>query len=114
LTYEGYQVDVAYDGLSGLNLAKENHPDLAIIDWMLPNLDGLDVCRRLRQHSNLPIIILTARDTVSDKVQGLDAGADDYLVKPCNFDELLARIRAQFSAGAAASTRSAPLRRLEA
>jgi two-component system response regulator MprA len=96
LTYEGYQVDVAYDGLSGLNLAKENHPDLAIIDWMLPNLDGLDVCRRLRQHSNLPIIILTARDTVSDKVQGLDAGADDYLVKPCNFDELLARIRAQF------------------
>jgi len=94
LSYEGYLVDIATDGRSGLNLARENHPDLVILDWMLPGLDGLEVCRRLRQGGSLPILMLTAKDTVQDRVQGLDAGADDYLVKPFNLDELSARLRA--------------------
>jgi two-component system response regulator MprA len=94
LSYEGYMVDIATDGRSGLNLARENHPDLVILDWMLPGLDGLEVCRRLRQGGSLPILMLTAKDTVQDRVQGLDAGADDYLVKPFNLDELSARLRA--------------------
>ncbi|MDO9349224.1 MAG: response regulator transcription factor, partial [Anaerolineales bacterium] len=94
LTYEGYQVDIATDGRSGLNLARDRHPDLIILDWMLPGMDGLEVCRRLRTGGSLPILMLTAKDTIQDRVQGLDAGADDYLVKPFNLDELLARIRA--------------------
>lgn len=94
LTYEGYQVDIATDGRSGLNLARNRHPDLVILDWMLPGMDGLEVCRRLRTGGSLPILMLTAKDTIQDRVQGLDAGADDYLVKPFNLDELLARIRA--------------------
>lgn len=96
LAYEGYTVDVATDGRSGLNLAHDNHPDLVIIDWMLPGLDGLEVCRRLRMQGGLPILMLTAKDTIQDRVQGLDAGADDYIVKPFNLDELTARIRALF------------------
>lgn len=96
LAYEGYTVDVATDGRTGLNLAHDNHPDLVIIDWMLPGLDGLEVCRRLRLQGGLPILMLTAKDTIQDRVQGLDAGADDYLVKPFNLDELTARIRALF------------------
>jgi two-component system response regulator MprA len=94
LTYEGYRVDVAPDGTAGLALARESPPDLVILDWMLPGLDGLEVCRRLRAAGNLPILMLTAKDAVADRVEGLDAGADDYLVKPFEFDELLARIRA--------------------
>lgn len=94
LAYEGYQVDIATDGRSGLNLARDRHPDLIILDWMLPGMDGLEVCRRLRTGGSLPILMLTAKDTIQDRVQGLDAGADDYLVKPFNLDELLARIRA--------------------
>jgi len=94
LNYEGYQVDVAEDGLSGLVAAHNHSPDLVILDWMLPGLDGLEVCRRLREASNLPILILTAKDTLADRVEGLDAGADDYLVKPFELEELLARIRA--------------------
>lgn len=94
LTYEGYQVDIATDGRSGLNLARDRHPDLVILDWMLPGMDGLEVCRRLRTGGSLPILMLTAKDTIQDRVQGLDAGADDYLVKPFNLDELLARMRA--------------------
>lgn len=94
LAYEGYQVDIATDGRSGLNLARDRHPDLVILDWMLPGMDGLEVCRRLRTGGSLPILMLTAKDTIQDRVQGLDAGADDYLVKPFNLDELLARIRA--------------------
>lgn len=94
LTYENYRVDVAADGPTGLTLARENPPDLVILDWMLPGLDGLEVCRRLRAGGTMPILMLTAKDTVSDRVQGLDAGADDYLVKPFSFDELLARLRA--------------------
>jgi two-component system response regulator MprA len=96
LAYEGYTVDVATDGRTGLNLAHDHHPDLVILDWMLPGMDGLEVCRRLRLQSGLPILMLTAKDTIQDRVQGLDAGADDYIVKPFNLDELTARIRALF------------------
>ena len=94
LTYEGYRVDVAADGPGGLALARENPPDVVILDWMLPGMDGLEVCRRLRAGGPVPILMLTAKDSVGDRVQGLDAGADDYLVKPFAFDELLARLRA--------------------
>jgi len=94
LTYEGYRVDVAADGPNGLSLARENPPDVVILDWMLPGMDGLEVCRRLRAGGAVPILMLTAKDAVGDRVLGLDAGADDYLVKPFAFDELLARIRA--------------------
>jgi two-component system response regulator MprA len=94
LAYEGYLVDIATEGRMGLNLARDHHPDLVILDWMLPGMDGLEVCRRLRTGGSLPILMLTAKDTIQDRVQGLDAGADDYLVKPFNLDELLARIRA--------------------
>jgi two-component system response regulator MprA len=94
LSYEGYVVDIATDGRSGLNLANEHHPDLIILDWMLPGLDGLEVCRRLRLGGSVPIMMLTAKDTVQDRVLGLDEGADDYLVKPYREEELLARMRA--------------------
>ena len=96
LAYEGYAVDVATDGRTGLNLAHDHHPNLVILDWMLPGMDGLEVCRRLRLQGGLPILMLTAKDTIQDRVQGLDAGADDYIVKPFNLDELTARIRALF------------------
>ena len=96
LTYEGYIVDVAYDGQSGLEQAKREPPDLVMLDVMMPGLDGLEVCRQLRASPNgdVPILMLTAKDAVPDRVAGLDAGADDYLVKPFAFNELLARIRA--------------------
>lgn len=94
LTYEGYQVDTALDGQSGLNLVRDVLPDLIVLDWMLPGMDGLEVCRRLRATGSVPILMLTAKDTIQDRVQGLDAGADDYLIKPFELDELLARIRA--------------------
>lgn len=94
LAYEGYQVETALDGQSGLNLGRDFQPDLVILDWMLPALDGLEVCRRLRSAGTTPILMLTAKDTLQDRVQGLDAGADDYLVKPFEVDELLARLRA--------------------
>jgi two-component system response regulator MprA len=94
LIYEGYRVETAMDGTAGLASARDNPPDLVILDWMLPGIDGLEVCRRLRAASNVPILMLTAKDAVSDRVQGLDAGADDYLVKPFALDEVLARLRA--------------------
>jgi two-component system response regulator MprA len=94
LGYEGYQVDTALEGQSGLTLAREVRPDLVILDWMLPGVDGLEVCRNIRNTSKTPILMLTAKDNISDRVQGLDAGADDYVVKPFEIDELLARIRA--------------------
>jgi two-component system response regulator MprA len=94
LAYENYRVDVAADGPTGLSLARENPPDIVILDWMLPGMDGLEVCRRLRAAGPVPILMLTAKDAVGDRVMGLDAGADDYLVKPFAFDELLARMRA--------------------
>ena len=96
LIYEGYRVSVARDGKIGLATARDNPPDLVILDWMLPGLDGLEVCKRLRAASDVPILMLTAKDDVKDRVIGLDAGADDYLVKPFSVDELLARIRALF------------------
>jgi two-component system response regulator MprA len=96
LSYEGYEVETALDGKTGLNLAHDQHPDLIILDWMLPGMDGLEVCRRLRSTSSVPILMLTAKDTTQDRVQGLDAGADDYLIKPFELEELLARVRALF------------------
>ena len=94
LAYEGYAVDTATDGRSGLLMARDHRPDLVVLDWMLPGMDGLEVCHRLRTGGEIPILMLTAKDTIQDRVQGLDAGADDYLVKPFNLDELLARTRA--------------------
>ena len=94
LTYEGYEVDVAYDGEEALSKVRENPPEVVVLDVMLPRMDGLEVCRRLRAFSLVPVLMLTARDAVKDRVAGLDSGADDYLVKPFALDELLARIRA--------------------
>jgi DNA-binding response OmpR family regulator len=95
LMFEGYRVSVAGDGPQGLAVARDDPPDLVILDWMLPGLDGLEVCKRLRAAGSVPIIMLTAKESVPDRVTGLNAGADDYVVKPFAFDELLARIRAQ-------------------
>jgi DNA-binding response OmpR family regulator len=92
---EGYRVSVAHDGMTGLSSIRESEPDLAILDWMLPGLTGVELCRRMRSTGiNIPVILLTAKDEVGDRVTGLDAGADDYLVKPFSIEELLARIRA--------------------
>jgi two-component system response regulator MprA len=91
---EGYEVVAADDGESALAQAQEQVPDLVVLDVMLPGLDGLTVCQRLRAASAAPILLLTAKDTVPDRVAGLDRGADDYLVKPFALDELLARARA--------------------
>ena len=95
LTHEGYEVKTAFDGRSGLEAAEAWQPDLMILDLMLPELSGIEVCRRLRRTSDLPIIMLTAKDDVSDKVMGLDMGADDYMTKPFAIEELLARIRVE-------------------
>lgn len=89
-SYEGYQVSTTHDGLTELTAARELNPDLVILDWMLPGLSGVEICRRLRSTSDMPIILLTAKDEVSDRVAGLDAGADDYVVKPFIVKELLA------------------------
>jgi two-component system, OmpR family, response regulator MprA len=94
LIYEGYRVSVARDGQLGLTIARDNPPDLVVLDWMLPGIDGLEVCKRLRAANEVPILMLTAKDDIKDRVTGLDAGADDYLVKPFSVDELMARIRA--------------------
>ena len=95
LTHEGYQVEKAFDGRTGLELAEKGGFDLLLLDIMLPGLNGLEVLRRLRKEgSAVPVIMLTARDAVMDKVTGLDMGADDYVTKPFSIEELLARIRA--------------------
>lgn len=99
LSYEGYSVDTAGDGLETLAKVREKEPDLVILDIMMPGMDGIEVARRLRQGSNIPILMLTARGMVADKVEGLNAGADDYLVKPFEFDELLARVKALLRRG---------------
>lgn len=97
LIFEGYAVEVAEDGESALRMARDKMPDAVILDIMLPGMDGIEVCKRLRNASNVPILVLTARDAVQDRIIGLDAGADDYMVKsPFSFDELLARLRALF------------------
>lgn len=93
LIHEGYEVEKAYNGRDGLKLC-ETHPfDLILLDIMLPGLNGIEVLRRIRQFSDVPVILLTARDAVVDKVTGLDGGADDYITKPFAIEELLARIR---------------------
>ena len=94
LQYEGYEVEKAFDGRTGLELALSGSFDLVLLDIMLPALSGMEVLRRLRRESQMPVIMLTARDTVVDKVSGLDMGADDYITKPFAIEELLARIRA--------------------
>src|SRR5215217_8380090 len=95
LAYEGFAVEIASDGLTALAIARERMPDVVVLDLMLPGLDGMEVAQRLRSGSSVPIIMLTARDSVVDRVAGLERGADDYLVKPFAFEELLARIRVQ-------------------
>jgi len=94
LVYQNYEVDVAHTGAQGLDAARDRLPDVVILDLMLPDMDGVEVCKRLRAADEVPIIMLTARDATSDKVQGLEAGADDYITKPFEFDELFARIKA--------------------
>jgi len=93
LKYEGYEVEKCHDGREGLQRALEGNIDLIILDIMLPSMNGIEVLRRLRQHSEIPVIMLTAKDQIMDKVMGLDMGADDYLTKPFAIEELLARIR---------------------
>ncbi len=93
LKYEGYQVEIAHDGREGLNLAINNEYDVIVLDVMLPSLNGMEVLRRIRAVSNVSIIMLTAKSDVTDKVMGLDIGADDYMTKPFAIEELLARIR---------------------
>ena len=92
LKHEGYEVETVLDGRSGLDAALENNYDVILLDLMLPELNGLEVARRLRETKKTPIIMMTARDSVIDRVSGLDYGADDYLVKPFAIEELLARI----------------------
>nr|WP_201759509.1 MULTISPECIES: response regulator transcription factor [Anaerotruncus] len=96
LAHEGYSVVKAFDGRQGLELAEGGGFDLMLLDIMLPGLNGLEVLRRLRRASDMPVIMLTARDAVMDKVSGLDSGADDYITKPFAIEELLARIRVVF------------------
>lgn len=98
LTYtlerEGYQVITAVDGHSAIKQFHKQVPDIVLLDWMLPEVDGMEVCWRIRAFSNVPIVMLTAKDQDMDKVRGLEAGADDYVIKPFNTRELLARIKA--------------------
>ncbi|ADK14644.1 response regulator transcription factor [Clostridium ljungdahlii] len=93
LTHEGYKIDAAYDGREALEKVEDKEYDLILLDIMIPNLNGIEVCRRIRQFSHVPIIMLTAKSDIPDKVLGLDAGANDYLSKPFAIEELLARIR---------------------
>ncbi len=104
LKREGYSVDVAYDGAAGSELAAKSGYDLLILDWMLPHKTGLEICQQVRRAGQAtPVLFLTAKDTIDDRVQGLDAGADDYLVKPFELRELLARVRALLRRSAADS-----------
>ncbi len=94
LERDGYKVLAAYDGKAALELVRREHPDLVILDLMLPEVSGWDVCRTLRQESDTPIVMLTARDDTSDKIVGLELGADDYVVKPFDPKELVSRVKA--------------------
>lgn len=94
LEFEGYVVDAADTGERGLQLFQESRPALAILDWMLPDIEGVEVCRRIRAVSQVPVLLLTARTELEDRVLGLDSGADDYLCKPFKMKELQARVRA--------------------
>ncbi|MDF2872099.1 MAG: two component transcriptional regulator, winged helix family [Anaerocolumna sp.] len=93
LKYEGYEVEIAADGRTGLEKALQKDVSLVLLDIMLPGISGIEVCRRIRMESDVPVIMLTAKDDVTDKVAGLDIGADDYMTKPFAIEELLARIR---------------------
>ncbi|NRZ93837.1 DNA-binding response OmpR family regulator [Clostridium beijerinckii] len=93
LLHEGYEILKADNGRLGLEIAEKGEVDLVLLDIMIPQINGLEVLRRIRKTSDLPVIMLTARDAVMDKVSGLDAGADDYITKPFAIEELLARIR---------------------
>jgi OmpR-family two-component system manganese-sensing response regulator len=107
LRQEGYQVEVADHGGTGYALAKTGKYQLLILDWMLPEINGLEICRRVRQEgSSVPVLFLTAKDTIDDRVCGLDVGADDYLVKPFELRELLARVRALLRRGSSSETLS--------
>jgi len=105
LELDGYRVFCAYDGRSGLQMAREYRPDLIILDLALPDIDGILVCQRLRRETDIPIVMLTAREGISDRVLGLECGADDYIVKPFNFLELSARIKAVLRRAKKATTR---------
>lgn len=94
LKREGFDVDIAADGITALRMVEENNPDLVVLDLMLPDISGFEVCRRLRTFTSIPVIMLTARGEEIDRVLGLEVGADDYLAKPFSFRELLARIQA--------------------
>lgn len=96
LRYEGYDVTVCHDGREGLQMVTDDNFDMILLDLMLPGLTGIEICRRVRKFSNVPIIMLTAKDETMDKVAGLDSGADDYLTKPFAIEELLARMRVAF------------------
>jgi len=93
LQREGYQVKIAYDGVQALKIAREWNPNLVVLDLMLPEIDGLDVCRQLRQDSSVPIIMLTAKGEETDRIIGLELGADDYIVKPFSPREVVARVK---------------------
>lgn len=107
---EGYVVELAHDGMSGLHAATHQDHDLVVLDWMLPGLDGLSVLAALRQNRQMPVLMLTARAEVEDRVQGLRGGADDYLVKPFAFSELLARIQALLRRSTSTSMEGSVLR----
>lgn len=94
LTFEGFEVTVAHDGREGLLQILDQRPDLVILDVMMPGIDGLEVCRRLRKEDNVPVLMVTGMDSVADRVEGFETGADDYLVKPFAFEELVARVKA--------------------
>ncbi len=110
LQHEGYTTGKAADGVSGLSLAESGQYDLMLLDIMLPGINGLEVLRRLRRTSEMPVILLTARDAVMDKVSGLDLGADDYITKPFAIEELLARIRLALRKAERNRSESAPVR----
>ena len=108
LERDGCEVHAAYDGLNGLKKAREVSPDLVVLDLMLPGLDGMSVCRILREESGVPVIMLTARATEQDKLEGLDIGADDYMTKPFSPRELVARVRVVLRRAAADSLQTGP------
>ena len=112
LTEEGYQVEVAYTGVDGLHMASVNEYDLVILDWMLPGIDGMAVLSALRHTRSVPVLMLTARGQIEDRVRGLQSGAEDYLVKPFAFSELLARVEALLRRGSSVSAQASTLMRL--
>ena len=110
LEQDGHHVDSACDGISGLRMARESNPDLIVLDLMLPRLDGMEICRALREESDVPIIMVTARVSEDERLAGLDLGADDYVLKPFSPRELAARARAVLRRSARQAARGAPSR----